>query len=126
MGWLRREGDCVSLVVAWAVLLQALIASIGSGAHAAAYLRPADMVLCTGRGAAIAPADPAQNHRTTDCCTPACRIACSGANGGIVPFDFRVPLPAFVENRAKPPRNLERLGQFAAASQAQPRAPPLA
>jgi hypothetical protein len=35
MGWLRRDKDCIALVVVWALLLQAALLSLASAAHAA-------------------------------------------------------------------------------------------
>ena len=53
MGWLRRDEDCIALVVVWALLLQAAILSFTSGVHAATLASGGSIVLCTARGAVI-------------------------------------------------------------------------
>jgi hypothetical protein len=129
MGWLRRDKDCIALVVIWALLLQAAIVSFASGAHAAMLAGGSEsIVLCTAKGVAVSRQLPGQNHQKADhqCCTMACRTACAATAGGIVPLELRVPLPASAEAPAKPVRALECRGQSAEISPAQPRAPPLA
>ena len=126
MGWLRRDKDCIALVVVWALLLQTAILSFASGAHAATLASGGSIVLCTTKGAVIGRQLPGQNHQKADCqcCTMACRSSCGGSCAGIVPLAFRVPLPASVEAPAKPTRRLEPLAQSPDTGPAQPRAPP--
>jgi hypothetical protein len=128
MGWLRRDKDCIALVVVWALLVQAAILSFTSGAHAATLATGQDIVLCTAKGAVIGRELPGQSHQKADsqCCAMSCRSACGGGCAGLVPLALRVPLPASVEAEAAPPRRLEPLNQSPDASPAQPRAPPLA
>jgi hypothetical protein len=127
MGWLRRDKDCIALVVVWALLLQAAIVSFTSGAMAASLASGDSIVLCTTRGAVVDRQLPGQNHQKSgcQCCTMACRIACGATYGGIVPVEFQAPLPALIEARAERPQIVERCRQPADASAAQPRAPPL-
>jgi hypothetical protein len=128
MNWLRRDKDCIALVIVWGLLLQAAILSFTSGAHAAMLASGGSVVLCTAKGAVIGRQLPGQNHQKADCqcCTMSCRAACAGSCGGIIPIAFRAPLPASVEAPAKPPRFLGPRLKTAEASAAQPRAPPLA
>jgi hypothetical protein len=125
MGWLRRDKDCIALVVVWALLLQAAILSFTSGVHAATLASGGTLILCTAKGAVIGRQFPGQSHQKADCqcCAMSCRSAC-GSCGGIVPIAFRVPLPACVEAPADPPCFLGPQRQSAEASSAQPRAPP--
>jgi hypothetical protein len=125
MGWLRRDTDCIALVVVWALLLQAAILSFTSGAHAATLASGGSVILCTAKGAVIGRQLPGQSHQKADCqcCSMSCRSAC-GSCGGIVPIALRVPLPASVDAPAKPPRFLGPQRQSAEASSAQPREPP--
>ena len=53
MAWLRRDKDCIALVVAWALLLQAAILSFTSGVDAATLASGGSIVLCTAKGAVI-------------------------------------------------------------------------
>jgi hypothetical protein len=128
MGWLRRDQDCIGLVVAWALLFQAIILSVSSGAYAGALAAGGSLVMCTARGAVTDRSLPGQRHKSTDCqcCSMSCRAACGGSGGGIIPIALRVPLPGSVEVPAKPPRVLGLSPRSAEASAAQPRAPPLA
>ena len=125
MAWLRRDKDCIALVVVWALLLQAAILSFTSGAHAATLASGGSVVLCTAKGAVIGRQLPGQSHQKADyqCCAMSCRTSC-GSCGGIVPIALRVPLAASAETPAKPPRFLEPQSKSAEASSAQPRAPP--
>jgi hypothetical protein len=127
MGWLRRDQDCIGLVVAWALLFQAVILSVSSGAYAAQLASGGSIVMCTARGAVTDRSVPGQRHKSTECqcCSMSCRAACGGG-GGIIPIALRVPLPTSVEVPAKPPRVLGLRLRSAEASAAQPRAPPLA
>lgn len=127
MGWLGRDKDCIALVVVWALVLQAAIMAVTSGAHAAAS-KTDNLVLCTLEGAVTSPSDPDEGHHRSDhpCCTMSCRLTCGGTCGGLVSLGFRVPLPASVEAPAGSPRWIAPLGRIAEASLAQPRAPPRA
>lgn len=127
MGWLRRDKDCIALVVVWALLVQAAILSFASGAHAATLAGGQDIVLCTAKGAVISRELPGRNHETADCqcCAMSCRQAC-GTSAGLVSLDLRVSLPGSAETPVKPPRRLHPRAQAPDASPAQPRAPPLA
>jgi hypothetical protein len=61
MGWLRRDKDCIALVVVWALLVQAAILSFTTGAHAASLASGESVVLCTLKGVILgktAPANP--------------------------------------------------------------------
>ena len=126
MGWLRRDKDCISLVVVWALLLQAALLSFASGAMAASLAGGDNIVLCTAKGAIVGRQLPGQSHQKADCqyCAMACRLACGGASSGIA-LDIRVPLPVPVEAPVRPGRVLEYRVQSAEISPAQPRAPPL-
>ena len=95
MGWLRRERDCIALVVVWALLVQAAILSFASAAHAATLASGQAIVLCTAKGAVISLELPGQSHQKADCqcCAMSCRQAC-GTSAGLVPLALHVPLPA--------------------------------
>lgn len=128
MGWLRRDKDCIALVVAWALLLQAAILSFTSGVHAATLASGGSIILCTAKGAVIGRQLPGQSHQKADCqcCSMSCRAACASSCGGIVPIALRVPLPASVEAPANRTHFLAPPPKSAEASAAQPRAPPVA
>jgi len=126
MAWLRRDKDCIALVVAWGLLLQAAILSFASGVHAATLASGGSIVLCTAKGAVIGRALPGRSHNSADCqcCSMSCRAACGGGCGGILPLALRAPLPASIEAPARPPREFGLRPAAAQASAAQPRAPP--
>jgi hypothetical protein len=128
MGWLRRDKDCIALVVVWALLLQAALLSFTSALHAATLASGGSVVLCTARGAAVGKQLPGQSHRKAECqcCTTSCRSACGGSCAGLVPLGFRVPLPGSIEAPADKPRSLAPEHKWGELSPAQPRAPPLA
>jgi hypothetical protein len=129
MKWLRRDQDCIGLVLAWALLVQSLLLAVSSGAYAATLATGGSTVLCTQRGAVTDRTVPGQRHKSTDCqcCSVSCRTACGGGGGsGLLPIALRVPLPAAVEVPAEPPRAPELTLRSAETSLAQPRAPPLA
>jgi hypothetical protein len=128
MGWLRRDKDCIALVVVWALLVQAAILSFTSGAHAASLASGESVVLCTLKGAILGKTVPGQSRQKADhpCCTLSCRMACSGiGNAGLIPLALRVPLPTSIEPPAAPLPRLAPLTQAPDTSPAQPRAPPL-
>ncbi|HXG78958.1 MAG TPA: hypothetical protein VNJ31_06455 [Methyloceanibacter sp.] len=128
MGWLRRDKDCIALVVVWAFLFQATILSFTSAAHAATLASSRDIVLCTAKGAVIGRALPGQSHGKADCqcCALSCRLACGGACAGLIPLALRTPLPDLIEAQPMPLRRLEPLAPAPQFSPAKPRAPPLA
>ena len=130
MGWLRRDKDCIALVVAWALLLQSAILSFSFGLHASAYAAAPNQtaVLCSVQSAVADGQLPAEHHQQHDlaCCTFACRLACGSVAGGMLSDDARVRLPGsavlLVEapcTDAIPPHDADLLS-------AQPRAPPIA
>jgi hypothetical protein len=128
MGWLRRDKDCIALVLVWALLVQAAILSFTSGAHAATLASGEKVVLCTLKGALLGKTVPGQSRQKADhpCCVLSCRMACSGmGNTGLIPLALRVPLPASIEARAAPLPRLAPLTPSPDISLAQPRAPPL-
>lgn len=128
MGWLRRDKDCIGLVVAWAILIQAVILSFTSGLHAATLASEpgGSVVLCTSKGAVIGRQLPGQSHQKPDCqcCSIACRLACGGSCGGLLLIAARVPLPPSASVRVKGPGIDAPVLKLAGAFSAQPRAPP--
>ena len=128
MSWLRRDKDCIALVVAWAILIQATLLSFASGLHAATMATGpgGSVVLCTAKGAVIGRQLPGQSHQKTDCqcCSIACRSACGGPCGGVLPISLRVPLPASTAGAAKAPHFVGPALKSAEAFSARPRAPP--
>ncbi|MGD9501198.1 MAG: DUF2946 domain-containing protein [Methyloceanibacter sp.] len=130
MGWLRREKDCIALVVAAALALQAIVVSIASGAHAGALASGGSIVLCTAKGAVaqqqLPGKDPGKDHRSADCgcCSLACRVACGGSCGGILPVALDVLQPRSALKLATGLRVEGPRAKPAWAFSAQPRAPP--
>jgi hypothetical protein len=124
---LRRDQDCIGLVLAFALLFQALVLSVSSGAYAATLAADGNSVMCTARGAVTDRTVPGPRHKSADCCSTSCRTACGvGGGAGIIPIALRVKLPAAVEVPAEPPRAPGFTLRSAEASTAQPRAPPRA
>jgi hypothetical protein len=130
MWWLRRDKDCIALVVAWAVLLQSAILSFSFGLHASAYAAAPDQtaVLCSVQGAVADGQLPAEHNQQHDlaCCTFACRLACGSVAGGMLADDARVPLPGSAILLVEAPRTDAIPPHDADLLSAQPRAPPLA
>jgi hypothetical protein len=128
MGWLRRDKDCIALVVAWALLLQSAILSFSFGLHASAYAAAPDQaaVFCSVQGAVADGQFPAEHHQQNDlaCCTFACRLACGSVAGGMLADDARVPLPGSAVLLVEAPRTDAIPGLGADLLSAQPRAPP--
>jgi hypothetical protein len=126
MGWLRRDKDCIALVVVWALLLQAALLSFTAGVHAATLASGGSIVLCAARGAAIGRQLPGQNRHKAECqcCTISCRSACGTSAAGLVPPALRIPLPTSIDTPPGPPRVVTPGHKSAEASPAQPRAPP--
>lgn len=127
MGWLRRDKDCIALVVVWALLLQAAILSFSFGLHATA-LASEPNVLCSVRAEATEGKIPVKSQHGPDmaCCTTACTRACSAHPGALLVDAVGLPLPGtaaiLAEVRQVSPILPDQAGNFAA----QPRAPPLA
>ena len=129
MGWLRNDKDLIGLVLAWAILLQAVIFSFTSGAHAASVASEAASasILCTTNGLHTAGDVPSKKQQAPHwCCTLACRLACGTTHaGGLLPTAERVPLPIF-KAIAVPLRLPDAPKANASRSlSAPPRAPPL-
>jgi len=125
MGWLRRDQDCIGLVLAWSLLLQAAILSFSSGLQVPSASQLGS-IICTTRSAAAGTELPAQNRHGTDCqcCVLGCHLTCGGAAAAVVPVvGFLLTTFSMVVLKAAP---------CAAAGSAsvtklvsQPRAPPL-
>jgi hypothetical protein len=129
MGELRKNRDCISLALAWAILVQAVILSFTSGLHAATLAAGAGggSVLCTARapGGEQIPAETP--HRADwQCCATACRLACSTTAAGLLPEAERVPLPAAAFAVVELPRADALAPPSPDAFSSRPRAPPLA
>jgi len=121
--FLRRHQDAVSLVAAWALLLQAFVGPMLPSLHAAAGFNAA---LCSTKTIdATKPASPIRHRTTCDCCSFACRLGC-GLTAGLLPYTLRVPLPSsapgLLNRRAIEAPVLRSIEVLAA----QPRGPPLA
>ncbi len=130
MGWLRRQGDCIALVLAWALLLQSALLGFASAAHAASLASGTGeaVVMCTSKGIAAKEAPAQKRHGSHgQCCTLACRLSCAGtASIGVLPNLASIPAPATVLILRKMPR-LEALPRISADGlSARPRAPPAA
>lgn len=130
MGWLRKQGDLIGLVVAWGILLQSIVLPFTTGLHAATLTsEPMEAsILCTSRGMAAFQELPAQSHKTPDCqcCLMACRQGCGGMCGGILPSFARVALPSSTVIAVAEPGLDAQSPQSAWHIAAKPRAPPLA
>ena len=79
MGWLRRDQDCIGLVLAWSLLLQAAILSFSSGMQIPSASQLSGL-LCSTRTATPGET-PVQNRHGTDCqcCVLGCHLSCAGA-----------------------------------------------
>lgn len=122
---LRRHQDVVSLVAAWALLLQALIGPILPSLHMTA---DQGVVMCTAKGAVAvkeAPA-PKQHKPNCQCCTFACRLSCASTSAGLVPDVTLVPPPASAAVLIAGPRFDAPPPDHAELSAARPRGPPVA
>jgi hypothetical protein len=128
MGWLRRDKDCISLVLAWAILIQAIILSFTSGLHAATLASGSSgaVILCTTKGAVIGQQLPGQGHNKADCqcCLIGCRLSCGGVCGGVFPVAFGATLLHSVSRLATRPRLDSPSIKASEAFSAKPRAPP--
>ena len=122
---LRRHRDVVSLVAAWGLLLQVLIGPLLPSLHA---MSGDGAVMCTAKGLVAAkPATPApaRHGAACDCCSFACRVSCGSTSAGLLPQDFRVPLPPSTLILINgPPRN-EAAPKSAEIFSAQARGPPI-
>jgi hypothetical protein len=122
---LRRHQDVISLVAAWALLLQALIGPILPSLHMTAEQ---GVVMCTAKGAIAtkeAPA-PKQHKPNCQCCTLACRVGCGSASAGLLPDATLVPPPASAAILISGPRFDAPEPDHAELSAARPRGPPVA
>ncbi|MET0688119.1 MAG: DUF2946 family protein [Methyloceanibacter sp.] len=129
MGGLRKNRDCIGLMLAWAILVQAVILSFTSGVHAATLAAGAGggSVLCTTRapgGEQIRAEPPHQSD--WQCCATACRLACSATTAGLLPEAERVLLPAFAFAMVQLPHAETPAPRLHDAFSSRPRAPPLA
>ena len=84
MGWLRRDQDCIGLVLVWSLLLQAAILSFSSGMQSASQLSG---LMCSTRTAATTDDAPAQSRHDPSCqaCMHGCHAGCAGVGAAIVP-----------------------------------------
>jgi hypothetical protein len=122
--FLRRHQDAVSLVAAWALLLQAFVGPMLPSLHATPGFNAA---LCSTKAiGATKPASPTHHGTTCDCCTFACRLGCGTTAAGLLPDALWVPLPSS-EPSLLNRRPIEApVLRSAEVLSAQPRAPPLA
>ncbi|MBM3543430.1 MAG: hypothetical protein FJX44_02825 [Alphaproteobacteria bacterium] len=127
MGWLRKDKDCIALVLAWAVLLQATILSFTFGLHASAFAADSS-VLCSVLGDRAGEPLPVKSDHHPDmaCCTQACRLACHGVAGALLVDATRILLPGSVSIAAEAHYAETLLPDAIRTFAAQPRAPPLA
>jgi hypothetical protein len=128
MGWLRRDGDCIGLVLAWAILVQAAIVSFTSGLHAAALASAGGeaAVLCTLKGPVKGETPPGQarHGRDSQCCLAACRLAWSGNGEGLLANAAILPIPPSAALLLKGPRFDAPTSKSVGHDAARPRAPP--
>jgi hypothetical protein len=130
LGWRRRTRSSrwVAVAAAYLLVLQAVVAGLASGAHAAGSSvdRSLAMTLCAPGGMPIgAGADKgAAQHDQMTCCVPGCAFPGGGepaATGAYLPVVHRaLDLIAFARRLDAPP------GFVAGRSPANPRAPPSA
>jgi hypothetical protein len=126
MGWLRKDNDCIALVLAWAVLLQATLLSFTFGLHASAFAAKSS-VLCSVLGDSAGGSLPVKSdHPDMACCTQACRLTCHGVTGAFLVDASRILLPGSVSILAEAYYAETLLPDAIRAFAAQPRAPPLA
>jgi hypothetical protein len=127
MGWLRKDKDCIALVLAWAVLLQATLLSFTFGLHASAFAAESS-VLCSVLGDSAGESLPVKSDHQPDmaCCTQACRLSCHGVANAFLVDASRILLPGSVSILAEAHYAETLLPDAIRAFAAQPRAPPLA
>ena len=125
VNWLRRHQDVVSLVAAWGLLLQVLIGPLLPSLHA---MSGDGAVMCTAKGLVAAkPATPtpARHGAACDCCSFACRVSCGSTSAGLLPQDFRVPLPPSALILINGPRHDAPRPKSPVILSAQARGPPI-
>ena len=85
MGWLRTDQDCIGLLLAWSLLLQAAVLSFSSGMQIPAASQLA--LMCSTRTATTNTEIPVQTRHGADCacCVLGCHLSCAGAGAAIVP-----------------------------------------
>jgi hypothetical protein len=122
---LRRHQDVISLVAAWALLLQALVGPILPSLHRTAEQ---GVVMCTAKGAVAAKEAPApkQHKPNCQCCTFACRLSCASTSAGLLPDVTLVPPSASAVVLIARPRFDAPTPDHAELSAARPRGPPVA
>jgi hypothetical protein len=127
MGWLRKDKDCIALVLAWALLLQSAILSFTFGLHASAVAAETSF-LCSVSGDSGGEKLPVKSDHHPDmaCCTQACRLACHGVAGTLLVDATRIPLPGSASITAEAHYADALLPVAIRAFAARPRAPPLA
>jgi hypothetical protein len=126
MGWLRKDKDCIALVLAWALLLQSAVLSFTFGLHASTFAGDSS-VLCSVLGDSAGEPLPVKSDHQPDmsCCTQACRLACHGVAGALLVDATRILLPGSVSIAAEAHYAETLLPDANRAFAAQPRAPPL-
>ena len=86
MEWLRRDQDCIGLVLAWSLLLQAAILSFSSGLQIPTASQLSSL-MCSTRSAATTDDPPPRSRHDPSCqaCMLGCHAGCVGVGVGIVP-----------------------------------------
>ena len=86
MGWLRRDQDCIGLLLVWSLLLQAAILSFSSGMQLPTASQLSGL-MCSTRTAATTDDAPAQSRHDPSCqaCMLGCHAGCAGVGAAIVP-----------------------------------------
>ena len=86
MGWLRRDQDCIGLVLAFSLLLQAAILSFSSGMQIPTSSQLSGL-MCSTRTAATTDDPPPQSRHDPSCqtCMLGCHAGCAGVAAAIVP-----------------------------------------
>jgi hypothetical protein len=127
MGYLRKNRDAIVLVLAWALLLQSTLLAFAWATAAAAAASGDASIICTSSGI-VAGKDlpqPKRHGSHLNCCSLACRAACSGGAVGILPeAAAALPYSDFGSRKADRPGAL----RFDSADifAAKPRGPPIA
>lgn len=86
MGWLRRDQDCIGLVLAFSLLLQAAVLSFSSGMQIPAASQLSGL-MCSTRTATRTGEAPPQNRHDPGCqaCMLGCHAGCAGSGAVIIP-----------------------------------------
>ena len=121
MGWLRRDQDCIGLVLVGSLLLQAAILSFSSGMQIPAATQLSSLMCSTRTGTTTGEA-PAQSRHDPSCqaCMLGCHAGCAGIAAAIVPA-VRLLLTAFTAAVLK---SAQCATPAISADLSQPRAPP--